>query len=372
MYISFSTIITINVSLMFFLLLLLPLLNSRYCLKHLSSGCLVAFFIIIMIRALFPTEFSFAKTIRSTHVMVYIRNILHYKLYPAGYETTLLQLLFIIWITGAIFLLARKLYHYIRLVHLIEKMPDAKNEMLLNTWEHVKAKHPSIQNIRLVEINQNVSPFIIGLKKPIIVMPVYSFSQTEYEFILEHEIQHAIRHDSVLKLLADILCTVYWWNPLFYMLKKKTFDYIEIGNDKRLIAFMSDAQKNAYMECLVHTAQKINGRQFGFVLSFNKSDYRTLKKRLELIGNYSGPAKRWVNLPVFLILLLLLCLSTSFTLEPYDLSDGYIRLDQDNSYIIQRDGIYEIYYNGIFIEETDSLEYYNEQIPVYEADTISE
>ncbi len=372
MYISFSTIITINVSLGVLLLFLLPVLNSTRCLSRINSGCIVAFFIVVLIRALIPVEFFFAKTIPSENVMVFIRDVLRYGFSVAGHVLTVGQILLAIWIIGVILLLGRKIFLCLRLARLIKKMPDAKNKALLKAWEHVNEKYPKTHHIRLAETTLKVPPFAAGFLAPVIVLPKCGFSETEYEFILEHELQHCIHRDILVKLLTDLLCTLCWWNPLSWLLKKMIFDCIEIGNDKRVIKYMTEEKKNEYMECLVHTARVTNVRQPEFVVHFSRFDYKVLKKRLKLISGYRAFKKRWSGIPVFLLLMVLLCLCTSYTYEPYSVPDGYISPAADNSYIVHKDGLYEIYYNGILLETTNSLEYVNENIVIYEENVFED
>lgn len=295
-----------------------------------------------------------------------IQDVIMYELNLSGHVLTVSQLLFIIWIVCACAGLGIKLCRYIRLIRLIRKLPQSRNPALIRAWEHVRAKTSLSRDIRLAEVNLNISPFAIGLRHPVIVMPRGPFSYSEYEYILEHELLHCLHHDMLLKLLTDIFCTVYWWNPFIYFLKKETFDYIEIRNDKRMLRSMPEEQRDEYMECLVNATRRISSAPVDFALSFSREDYRSLKKRLRQISIYTDRPKRRLELAVFIVLFFFMGVCTSYTLEAYHPTpDGCFSLNEDNCYILEKDGIYEIYYMDMYFYETDSLEYFNSHIPVY-------
>ncbi len=177
---------------------------------------------------------------------------------------------------------------------------------------------------------------------------------------------HCIRHDVIIKMAADILCAFYWWNPLFYLLRCRIFELIEIENDRQLTHDFSADEKADYMQCLTDTARKICRRSVPFALSFGKSDQKALRRRLDVIGYGRMPGKQKEAVVLGVLLFVLWC-STSFTLEPYVApEEPYITLDQDNCYVVQNGELYDIYYQHNYIFSVDSIEYFNSEIPIYQ------
>lgn len=69
------------------------------------------------------------------------------------------------------------------------------------------------------------------------------------------------------------------------------------------------------------------------------------------------------------VCLLTLC-SYIYIFEPWYISpedlEGVFQLTSENSYAVQQDdGTYNIYYNDDYLENTDSLEYYPDDMVVY-------
>lgn len=367
------TIITINLSLSIFLIFLLPLLNRESLLKNLSGRLLAVCCIAVMIRALIPVEFPFSITILVTEVLPSIRDVMKYPVTIGNFSVKISALLLFFWMATAFILIAKKFFLYFRLTKTIRRLPECQDSIVLEVLHSLYEKYPSARNIKVVKANLKISPLTTGFKNPVILLPEYRFDRAEYRMILEHELLHCIRHDAIIKFAADILCSVYWWNPLFYLLRTKIFELIELGNDRRMTESFSAGEKSAYMQCLADTAKKIHTGSVPFTLSFNTGGETNLLLRLRLITEFKTPGRKREIFALTAVLLLLWGL-TCFTMEPYGLPEGgnYIRLDKHNSYFVQDGDIYEVYYQGSFFYTVDSLEYYDPRIPVYQKGDIKD
>lgn len=361
------TIITINLSLSIFLIFLLPLLNRESLLKNLSGRLLAICCIAVMIRALIPVEFPFSITILVTDVLPSIRDVMKYSVTIGDFSVKISALLLFLWMATAFILIAKKFFIYSRLTKTIRRLPECQDSAVLEVLHSLYEKYPSARNIKVVKTNLEISPLATGFKNPVILLPEYRFGKAEYRMILEHELLHCIRHDTLIKFAADILCSIYWWNPLFYLLRGKIFELIELGNDRQMTESFSADEKSTYMQCLADTAKKIHNDSFPFALSFNTGGESNLLRRLRLITEFKAAGRGKGILALSATLLLLWCL-TCFTMEPYEMpeSGDYIRFDKHNSYFVQDGDLYEVYYQGQFLHTVDSLEYYDPHIPIYQ------
>lgn len=365
MNLTFTTVITITCALSVLLAVLLPILSCRYCLKYISTNCLIAFCAAVMVRALFPVEFSFSRTIPDGRISPVIRDVMLFPVSIAGQSFPFCHILLFLWLCVACFLILRKLLLCRRMQKLIRRMPDCEEPAVRESWKAVLKKYPSASGIRVVQTKMKISPHAMGIRHPVILLPDYPFCRSEYEMILEHEALHCLRHDVFLKIAVDCLCTFYWWNPVFSVLRKRVFDLIEIGNDRRITRSLSSEEKAVYMQCLTDTVRMIQAPPVPLALPLGRTDQRTLRKRMYVIG-YSRLAGRIRQTAVFLSLLLVLWLATSFTLEPYNPpEDPYFVLTKDNTWLVQDEDQYEVYYHGNLIYTTDSIRYFPEDIPVY-------
>lgn len=292
-------------------MVLLPLLNRDFLLKNLNDRQLAVCCIAVMIRALIPLEFPFSRTILISEILPSIRDFMKHPFTLGTFSVKVSQLVFFFWVLIALIMILRKFRLYFHMQKIIRSLPDCKDKVILKTMQSLTEKYPSAKYVRVVTADLNISPLVTGIKHPVILLPEYSFSPAEYRMILEHEILHCIRHDILIKFTADILCSVYWWNPLFFLLRKK---------------------------------------------------------RIRLIGSF-GKSRRIRDGFVVDILLLFLWFSTSFTFEPYAMPEdsSYITLNKDNCYIIQNNELYDIYYQNELFLTTDSIEYLNPDIPIFQS-----
>ena len=77
-------------------------------------------------------------------------------------------------------------------------------------------------------------PCVFGVFRPYIVVPDRNYSSKEIYYILKHEMLHFYRGDMAIRILCEILKSVYWWNPLIYVLANLVVDMQEINVDLKL------------------------------------------------------------------------------------------------------------------------------------------
>ncbi len=363
------TILSIVLSLSILLAIFLPLLSLERCLKVLDGRRAAVCCIAVMIRALIPVEFPFSKTIRVSRVLPDVRDKMKYSVSMGGFSVKVSQLLLFVWILAAIILVAKKLLLYFQLQKTIRRIPECRDAAISEILQELQEKYSFTGSVRVIRTSLNISPLVSGIRNPVIVLPENPFSREEYRMILEHELLHCIRHDILYKIAADLLCSVYWWNPLFHVLKHKIFELIELGNDRQMTVSSSSVERQAYIQCLSDTAEKICDHQIPFTLSFNNHEKRALRRRIHLIECYqsSGLMKSFF---AFALSLAVLWGCTSFTLEPYGVSEegDYIMLTPDNAYFIKKNNSYELYYQDEYFYTVDSIEYYNPDIPIYHSE----
>lgn len=97
------------------------------------------------------------------------------------------------------------------------------------------------------------SPIIYGLWKPCILIPnTLELSETEWRYVLLHEVNHYRHKDLYIKFLLHIICIIYWWNPFCRFLKNDTDTILEIRIDQTLAN--NPAHTAEYLSCLLKTA----------------------------------------------------------------------------------------------------------------------
>ncbi len=97
------------------------------------------------------------------------------------------------------------------------------------------------------------SPFILGLVRPKIYLPV-SLSREESRFVLAHERAHIRRLDHIWKPLGFLILAVYWFNPLLWVAYILLCRDIELACDERVLRQLGAEAKKPYSEALISCA----------------------------------------------------------------------------------------------------------------------
>lgn len=216
-----------------------------------------------------------------------------------------------------------------------------------------------------VIINEKVaSPYLIGLRNPYLILPVMEYGSEQLYYIISHELMHIKSKDIVWKFLIDLLCTAFWWNPIFLHLKKELFHLIEIRNDKRIAAELSEEGKISYMDCLYNTALQLSGKDILFGVAFSKSDVKELKQRIQLLAS-DRKVCRWQQIVFSICAGVTVLATTMIIFEPYsdDAEEG-ITADADNTFLLQNGDQYDVYFGGRYVYTTDDIRGY-EDVKIY-------
>ncbi|MCH5188027.1 MAG: M56 family metallopeptidase [Oscillospiraceae bacterium] len=112
-----------------------------------------------------------------------------------------------------------------------------------------------------VRLNKDVysaevgSAFVFGIVRPKIYIPVeLSEPGGQRDCIIAHERAHIARLDHITKLLAYVLISIHWFNPLNRLLFRLFTNDMEIACDERALRRIGEGGKKAYMDALLLAA----------------------------------------------------------------------------------------------------------------------
>ena len=126
----------------------------------------------------------------------------------AGTGSTFIYILVFVWCVTAAVILIKKAVGYAVFRNAVEKTGLRKQEGC-----------PTIMVSDAV-----TSPFLMGVFRPVIVIPVSDLCRDELEMAVSHEKAHYQRHDTAKKAFAELLKSLNWFNPLFYMLTDELYE----------------------------------------------------------------------------------------------------------------------------------------------------
>lgn len=150
-----------------------------------------------------------------------------------------------------------------------------------------------LESAQLIEQNifeaKNLkTPFVLGLIKPKIYLPV-GLNATERSYILLHEQTHIHRKDHIIKVLAFLILSAHWFNPLVWIAFMLMSKDMELSCDERVLKEMDEDIKKPYANSLLLLA---TGRHIinGSPLAFGEGNVRG---RIKNVLNYKKP-RFWI------------------------------------------------------------------------------
>lgn len=146
------------------------------------------------------------------------------------------------------------------------------------------------------------TPMLLGLWRPVLVLPEREYSEEMLKNIFRHELTHYRRGDLVLKWFAVLVSAVHWFNPMVHIARRELDRACEMSCDERLLRKMDTAGKRSYGETLLTLAANSLPRRL--VATSFATEKRNLKERLEQIMTYQKMSRATLALLLAAALLL--------------------------------------------------------------------
>lgn len=368
---SFSSVLMTILTSNLLLILVTLLFRNVDMLSRIGYKLTAVYCAITFMRFLLPYELPFTKTVLLPANISKLFSMLRhrYEIF-SGIRLSVWDAFCIVWLAGSLVYVGIFLYRYgtIRVLALRNSREITDQEPYASILRELcdGKRH---NRIHLYSSPFAGSPMIIGLFRPIILLPKdIDPSDTDIMYALRHEICHYIHHDLWLKLGVNCLAAVYWWNPFSHLLSRQFDTLLEIRVDASIISEGNDASI-AYVASMLHymaDSQGHSGTAPGHLEMFleKRGD---LWHRLQMI-RYSGRKPNYLLSLLMLLAVVSLYLgSYLFIFENcsydslYQESDAYIVPDEENCYAIENpDGTYTVYFvDWDFPERVDSLEHYH-------------
>lgn len=350
-----------------FIIFLVLIFRNRKILFRLGLPLLVGFVILICVRMIFPVEL-----LPISH-NVYLPDLLT-TIVGETRRTRFLHdtvswwnILELVWICGILYSSLKYFNRNHAFRKYVKKHASALSEssiqMRVFTQIKLETTKKGIQKMQLLALPLLKSPIIYGLWKPFILIPnTLELSETEWRYILLHEVNHYRHKDLYIKFLLHIICIIYWWNPFCRFLKNDTDTILEMRIDQTLAD--TPAHKVEYLSCLLKTASyQIENPVSIPDFSINFCD-SVLVQRFDSITKNNKRQDSYTFKITFLFFAIFLYLGSYFiTFEsnyfPADLfTDDIIIPTEDNCFVIEcPDGQYDFYLYGEYIETLPNKEH---------------
>lgn len=152
----------------------------------------------------------------------------------------------------------------------------------------------------------SASPMLIGVIRPILLLPETPLSARELEFVLAHETTHLKRGDVLCKWIALAVRCFHWFNPAAYYAAAKFSEDSEISCDRAVIRGRSENEINAYLQTVLRLVSTVRTKPATTGMT---GTGRRLKRRFLMVKRTE---KKWTR-PIICALVLVLIASAVVT-----------------------------------------------------------
>lgn len=206
---------------------------------------------------------------------------------------TLITIIAVIWVTVTVYLLIKSLLTTRKLNSVLSNSRMVEADIFENT--HIE------------------TAFVFGIFNPIIYIPS-GLSESEKNYILEHERTHLRRKDHIIKFVSHIISMVYCFNPLVWLAFHLMVKDMEESCDEAVIARLGEKVKVDYSQTLLNiSSPTIFAHNSPVCFAENNT-----KTRVDNVLKYKKP-KRWIYLVGLLVFIALGVLFMTQRNEKYPL-----------------------------------------------------
>lgn len=119
----------------------------------------------------------------------------------------------------------------------------------------------------------------MGILNPVIILNKEIIQDIKAtKFALIHEMVHYKQRDNLVLLLVNIICVLYWFNPLVWLAAKVVKEDAELSCDSRIIQKISDGERYSYCLTLLTVVGNSN-----LMVATMSSGGKRMKNRIDMI-----------------------------------------------------------------------------------------
>lgn len=187
-----------------------------------------------------------------------------------------------IWLFGAALFIIIDLVSYLRLIVMVRK-----NTSVISCAE-VSEIYGAALTVR--KGKGLSSPFIMGVFKPVLVLPETELSSEQLDNILRHEMTHFRRRDILYKWFAVLVSCIHWFNPFVYYVLHQINTECEISCDLSVVKDMSSEEKISYVNTIIALLSSERSKRIPLTTQM-ASGKAALKRRFTMIKNLKATGK---------------------------------------------------------------------------------
>ena len=159
---------------------------------------------------------------------------------------------------------------------------NINNINLQQILQYSKSKFNIDNNIDLIVTEYISTPSLIGIFKPIILLPVnmVDLNAKQIEYIFLHELSHYKRKDNLLNLILILIQSLHWFNPFIWYLFKKLREDIELATDEKVLNILNCNEFDDYGLTLISVLSRIKNKKRQPSLVYMAKNKKNVENRI--------------------------------------------------------------------------------------------
>lgn len=241
--------------------------------------------------------------------------------------------LFLMWVVGAFVftvILIKRYFFYIRVVKSSNLVSRSNFITMLETW---RKRFEIKRSVRIVSSEKCLSPFTIGVFRPVIYLPemmLKNSSSKTIESVIAHELAHIRNFDHLWIRIQNFVQIIYFFHPVVWLANSQLIEIRERICDERVLSYGKISPKAYGNSMLAVLKMNLLGVEGGEMLPSFGNHKNKLSVRIREITQITKIRKSnfiGVNLVLIVLGLLLLPMAKSSGSLFSNLNDdGFIRL----------------------------------------------
>lgn len=222
------------------------------------------------------------------------------------------------WLAGLVIFALFLLISRIRLSVKLRSHRLAGGERYMVLLEKCKAQLGIKANVEVILQDYIGSPALLGILYPKIILPAFvdSMSDENIEYIMFHELSHFKRLDMPLNLLLIALQTVYWFNPLVWVMFKFIRQDMELANDAYVLNHIGSEHQKQYSISLIEVLTRYRGNSLAPKLLCMVDGKENMERRIKMIKLGEVFKKRRLVIAVVSLVIICACGAVFLTTRP--------------------------------------------------------
>jgi len=172
-----------------------------------------------------------------------------------------------LWFIGFLAIASRTIFglHCLRIVRKYGTRPISSEELAERL--DVLAERAGVRrswSLRISATHELTLPMTWGVIRPTIVLPMDAelWPLKQFEAVMLHELAHVRRYDFLSQLLAEIVCSAYWFNPIVWLGARAMRSDAELAADEAVL--QTGLKPSEYASELLHLAAKLGTKKQAF------------------------------------------------------------------------------------------------------------